>query len=131
VRIVVTTLAVGVSILTLAAGRPVVASPQTSSAEVRFGVEVAKKGLWAEARFRFEKAVELDPRNAAALNNLAVACEEQGDFAQAREAYEQALKLKPGQRQIQQNYDLFREADDKRNRKTQEGEGGAGAAPAP
>ena len=30
---------------------------------------------------------------------------------------EKALKLKPGNIYIQQNYDLFREADDKRNRK--------------
>jgi hypothetical protein len=31
--------------------------------------------------------------------------------------FDRALKLKPGNLYIQQNYDLFREADDKRNRK--------------
>ena len=70
-----------------------------------------------EARFRFAKAVDAEPDNASALNNLAIALEQQGDFAQAREAYEKALKLNPGNAYIQQNYDLFREADDKRNRK--------------
>ena len=90
----------------------------TSVQEVRFGVQVARKGLWQEARFRFEKAVLLDPENAAALNNLAVSFEQQGDFDKARAAYEKALKLKPGDTYIQQNYDLFREADDKRNRKS-------------
>ena len=125
VRPLVKTLTVGLVLLALAAVPPAWATSQASSAEVRFGIAVAKKGLWAEARFRFEKAVELDPRNAAALNNLAVACEQQGDFGRAREAYEEALKLKPRQRHIQQNYDLFREADDKRNRKTKEGEGDA------
>jgi Flp pilus assembly protein TadD len=85
--------------------------------EVRFGLDVAKKGLWQEARFRFEKAVQLEPANAAAQNNLGVALEQQGDFEQARAAYEKALALKPGDLLIQQNYDLFREADDKRNRK--------------
>jgi Tfp pilus assembly protein PilF len=60
--------------------------------------------------------VALDPGNASALNNLAIACEQQGDFAKAREAYEAALKLRPRQRMIQQNFDLFREADAKRNR---------------
>lgn len=85
--------------------------------ELGFGIEVARKGLWQEARFRFEKAVQLDPDNAEALNNLAVALEQQGEFDKAREAYERALKLKPGNLYIQQNYDLFREADDKRNRK--------------
>ena len=88
-----------------------------SRQEVEFGVEVARKGLWQEARFRFEKAVTADPENAEALNNLAVALEQQGEFDKAREAYEKALKLKPGSVYIQQNYDLFREADDKRNRK--------------
>ena len=89
----------------------------SASDELRFGVEVARKGLWQEARFRFEKAVTADPENAEALNNLAVALEQQGEFDKAREAYEKALKLKPGSVYIQQNYDLFREADDKRNRK--------------
>ncbi len=85
--------------------------------ELRFGVEVARKGLWQEARFRFERAVLLDPDNASALNNLAIALEQQGEFDKAREAYERAIKLKPKSLYIQQNYDLFREADDKRNRK--------------
>ncbi len=85
--------------------------------ELRFGIEVARKGLWQEARFRFERALELDPRSANAYNNLGVALEQQGDFAKARQAYEKALELAPGSLYIQQNYDLFREADDKRNRK--------------
>jgi Flp pilus assembly protein TadD len=89
----------------------------SSGQEVRFGIEVARKGLWQEARFRFEKALQLNPENASALNDLAVALEQQGEFAKARQAYEKALSLKPGDTYIQQNFDLFREADDKRNRK--------------
>jgi Flp pilus assembly protein TadD len=85
--------------------------------EVGFGIEVARKGLWHEARFRFERAVALDPDNASALNNLGVALEQQGEFAKAKEAFEKARKIKPGNIYIQQNYDLFREGDDKRNRK--------------
>jgi Flp pilus assembly protein TadD len=88
-----------------------------SSDETGFGIQVARRGLWNEARFRFEKAVSLSPEDAHALNNLAVALEQQGTFDKAREAYEKALKLEPGNLYIQQNYDLFREADDKRNRK--------------
>jgi Flp pilus assembly protein TadD len=102
--------------------------------EMKFGIEAAQKGLWAEARFRFERAVTLDPMNAKAYNDLAVAHEQQGDFKKAREAYDKALKLKPGDELIQQNYDLFREADDKRNRKaktsTQATPGATPAAPA-
>ena len=52
------------------------------------------------------------------LTDLAVAYEQQGEFAKARDASEKALKLRPGDDLIQQNFDLFREADDKRNRKT-------------
>ncbi len=92
--------------------------PSASSAdELSFGIEVARKGLWNEARFRFERAVALDPDNAEALNDLGVALEQQGEFAKSREAFEKALKIAPTSVYILQNYDLFREADDKRNRK--------------
>lgn len=96
---------------------PALAKAPTSTDELRFGMEAARRGLWEEARFRFEKVVARDPENPQALNNLAIACEQQGDFAKAREAYEKALKVKPNEAYIQQNFDLFREADEKRNRK--------------
>lgn len=109
----VVAVAVILPLLALLANDPV----GSAGEELRFGVEVARKGLWQEARFRFERAVLLDPENHSALNNLAIALEQQGEFDKAREAYERALKLKPNSLYIQQNYDLFREADDKRNRK--------------
>ncbi len=96
----------------LAAGEP------SAKDQVAFGLEVAKKGLWQEARFRFERAIALDAKNAAAFNDLAVSLEQMGEFDKARQYYEKALALKPGDVYIQQNFDLFREADDKRNRKT-------------
>ena len=92
-------------------------SPSASKDELAFGIEVAKRGLWNEARFRFERAVALDPQSAEAHNDLGVALEQQGEFAKARAAFEKALELSPNSIYIQQNYDLFREADDKRNRK--------------
>src|SRR6185436_2191378 len=55
----------------------------SATEELRFGVEVARKGLWQEARFRFERAVLLDPENHSALNNLAIALEQQGEFDKA------------------------------------------------
>ena len=97
---------------------PLAAAENSSRRQVDFGLDVAQKGLWQEARFRFERAVALDPQNAAALNDLAVALEQMGEFDKARQAYEKALALKPGDIYIQQNFDLFREADDKRNRKS-------------
>jgi Flp pilus assembly protein TadD len=92
-------------------------SRSSSKDELAFGIEVAKRGLWNEARFRFERAVALDPASAEAHNDLGVALEQQGEFAKARTAFEKALELEPNSIYIQQNYDLFREADDKRNRK--------------
>lgn len=112
--------ALGVCFLVIAAlawPSSVKAGSNPGSEEVQFGMEAARRGLWEEARFRFEKAVSIEPDNTAALNNLAIAFEQQGDFAKAREAYEKALKLKPGNMYIQQNFDLFKEADEKRNRK--------------
>ena len=90
---------------------------ESAQRQIDFGLKVAQKGLWQEARFRFERAAQADPQSAAAFNNLAVALEQMGEFDEARKAYEKALELKPGDLYIQQNYDLFREADDKRNRK--------------
>ena len=85
--------------------------------EVAFGIDVARRGLWQEARFRFEQASTLNPESASAFNNLGVTLEQQGEFDKARAAYERALQLEPKNISIQQNYDLFREADEKRNKK--------------
>ena len=85
--------------------------------EVAFGIDVARRGLWREARFRFEQATTLNPDSASAFNNLGVTLEQQGEFEKARGAYERALQLEPKNLSIQQNYDLFREADEKRNKK--------------
>jgi Flp pilus assembly protein TadD len=109
--------ALAIFLLLLGAGRTLGAE-ESADRQVAFGLKVAQKGLWQEARFRFERATQLEPSNASALNNLAVALEQMGEFEEARKAYETALSLKAGDIYIQQNYDLFREADDKRNRKS-------------
>lgn len=88
-----------------------------SKAQVQFGIELAQKGLWKEAEFRWEKAVELDPTYPSAWNNLAIAYEQRGDFAQALKAYEKARALDPKNNFILQNYDLFREIYDRQNRR--------------
>jgi Flp pilus assembly protein TadD len=85
--------------------------------EVAFGIDVARRGLWQEARFRFQQATTMNPDYASAFNNLGVTLEQQGDFEKARAAYERALQLEPKNISIQQNFDLFREADEKRNKK--------------
>ncbi len=88
-----------------------------SKAQVAFGIELAQKGLWKEAEFRWEKAVELDPTYSSAWNNLGIAYEQQGKFADALKAYEKAKTLDPRNNFIIQNYDLFREIYDRQNRR--------------
>ena len=62
--------------------------------QVDFGIKVAQSGLWNEALYRWEKAVELDPTYAAAWNNLAIALRaRQVKFDEARKAYEKAVAL--------------------------------------
>lgn len=100
--------------LVLALAAPVAADVRSEArAQVEFGIAVAQKGLWKEARYRWERATQIDPTYAAAFNNLAVACEQQGDFEGARKAYERALELEPNNAQIRQNYELFKEINDR------------------
>ena len=96
---------------------PVFADARSDSkAQVDFGIKSAQKELWSEALYRWKRAVEIDPTYAAAHNNLAIAYEHNGQFDEARVAYEKALELEPNNVLIKQNYDLFREINDRANR---------------
>ena len=81
--------------------------------QVEFGINVAQRGLWREAIYRWEKAVELDPMYAAAFNDLGIAYEHEGQMDKARKAYEKAIAIEPNNSQIRQNYDLFKEINDR------------------
>ena len=78
--------------------------------------KAAQRDLWKEALYRWKRAVEVDPTYAAAYNNLAIAFEHNGRFDDARVAYEKALELEPNNVLIKQNYDLFREINERANR---------------
>jgi Tfp pilus assembly protein PilF len=93
-------------------------SRKEAQAQVQFGIDVAQKGLWKEALYRWEKAVEIDPTYAAAFNDLAVAYEHQGLFDKARQAYTKALALEPNNVSIKQNFDYFKEINDRASRRT-------------
>ncbi len=84
--------------------------------QVEFGISVAQKGLWKEAMYRWERAVELDPTYAEAWNNLGIGHEHEGEFDKASEAYEKAVEIDPNNEFIRQNYDLFYEITDRANR---------------
>ncbi|MCA1583351.1 MAG: tetratricopeptide repeat protein [Acidobacteria bacterium] len=117
-------LAVAVVLIAFSAGS-VSVSARLASADARgdakeqveFGIQVAQRGLWREAIYRWERAAQLDPSYAAAFNNLAIAYEHEGQLSKAREAYEKALALEPENALIRQNYDLFKEINDRAAKK--------------
>ena len=112
-------LVLGVLVVALLAITAEAAGPRKEAeAQVQFGIEVAQNGLWKEALYRWEKAVELDPTYAAAFNNLAVAYEHEGQFEKARQAYTKALALEPNNVSIKQNFDYFKELNDRASRRT-------------
>jgi Tfp pilus assembly protein PilF len=84
---------------------------------VEFGISVAQRGLWREAIYRWDQAAKIDPSYAAAFNNLAVAYEHEGEFDRARKAYERALELEPENQMVRQNYELFKEINDRTSRR--------------
>jgi Tfp pilus assembly protein PilF len=101
----------GVAMLTAA---PAIADARSDAkAQVAFGISVAQRGLWREAIYRWEKAVELDPSYAAAFNDLAIAYEHEGQLDKARKAYEKATELEPNNAEIKQNFELFKEINDR------------------
>ena len=86
-------------LLAVTSTAPVYADARSDAkVQVAFGNAVALRGLWREAIYRWEKAVEIDPTYAAAYNDLAVGYEHEGEFDKARGAYERALELEPEQR---------------------------------
>lgn len=104
--------------LTLAVAGPLRADARDDAKrQVEFGIAVAQRGLWREAIYRWQRATEIDPSYAAAYNNLAVAFEHEGNFEKARQSYEKAVELEPNNALIKQNYELFKEINDRTTRK--------------
>ena len=107
------------ALLLLAASRPVDADDAREDAKkhVEFGISVAQRGLWKEAIYRWDQATRIDPSYSPAFNNLAVAYEHEGEFDKARKAYERAIELDPENQMIRQNYELFKEINDRTSRR--------------
>ena len=96
---------------------PLAADARTDAKkQVEFGIAVAQRGLWREAIYRWERAAQIDPSYAAAHNNLGIAYEHEGELDKARAAYEKALELEPKNSFIKQNYELFKEINDRTTR---------------
>jgi hypothetical protein len=81
---------------------------------LRFAAEVAQKGDWREARYRWEQAAAIEPDNPRVINNLAVASEVLGDAEKARALYDKALALGGADSRIEDNSEraaFFRHAE--------------------
>ena len=91
-----------------AAGASGKSAPDGKS-QLAFGVDMAKRGLWSEALFRFEQAKLLEPGRVSVLNNLAICYEAGGRFEEALATYREALRLAPENRVVKQNYSRFAE----------------------
>lgn len=99
-------LLIALSIVPLACGGGRV-EPLTTPAQLDFGVEMARRGLWSEALFRFKRAHQLNPNDARILNNMAVAYEALGQFDKALRHYQDAVKVDPTNRELKRNYARF------------------------
>jgi Tfp pilus assembly protein PilF len=105
------------ALLVTVAAAPLLADARDDAKkQVQFGIEVAQRNLWIEALLRWQRAVQIDPTYAAAYNNLAIGYEHEGDLDKARAAYEKALQLEPDNALIKQNYELFKEINDRTSR---------------
>jgi tetratricopeptide (TPR) repeat protein len=93
-------------LLLLAPGASHAKSNQASS-QLSFGVDMARRGLWKEALFRFQQAEKLEPENPRIQSNLGVAAEASGQFDKALEYYQKALRLAPNDKGIRTNYTRF------------------------
>ena len=107
--------------------------------QIAFGVNMAGRGLWNEALFRFKRAEKTQPGNARILNNLAVAYEAVGLFDEALGYYKRALKADASSREVKRNYSRFVEfyqafkpdEEDSKKSGTEEVEGEEGDTQAP
>ena len=99
--------------------------------QLEFGVEMAQRGLWSEALFRFKQALRHDTANPSIYNNMAVAYEALGQFELALENYRKGLELEPSNRGLKRNYARFVEfyqrfKPPEEGEEGEEGEAGAG-----
>ena len=83
------------------------AKAPSSKETMGFAADMAERGNWREASFRWKRVLDQGGPDAKVLNNLAVAAEASGEMEQADEYYTQALDLAGGDPEIGENYRRF------------------------
>lgn len=100
--------------------------------DLRFAAEMAEKGLWREALFRWRRVLDARPDDPALHNNIAVALEALGDRDAALVEYEASLAIASSER-VRMNYELARRAEELSKEPDEEADlplsGKPGAAP--
>lgn len=86
---------------------PVCAQSMGVKQTMRFAADMAGRGNWREAKYRWESVKQDQPDNPRLLNNLAVAAEVLGDLDEARQQYDRALALAGGDLRIEDNRRRF------------------------
>ncbi len=71
------------------------AHPGMSSPQVNLALVYKRTGRHDEARAALQKALTINPKQAAAHNQLGIYAREAGDFKAARQAYETAIRSNP------------------------------------
>ena len=106
-----------VAVLLALAAAPLAADARDDAKkQVEFGISVAQRGLWREAIYRWERATQIDPTYAPRTTTSRSPTSTKGDLDKARAAYEKALELEPDNALIKQNYELFKEINDRTTR---------------
>ena len=100
---------VSLALAVAACGSAPVAPGGRADSQITFGVQMAQRGLWSEALFRFQQAERLAPSDFRVMNNLAVAYEANGEFERALTYYQRALAAQPNNRDLRRNYSRFAE----------------------
>ena len=96
-----------VAALCWSSGPAEAAKGSRADSQLDFGIQMAKRGLWNEALFRFSRVLAERPGDARVLNNMAVAYEAIGQFDKALEHYKLALERDSSNRELRRNYAQF------------------------
>ncbi len=93
---------------TSAAGRAGIGPPSAirirdAAAEYNLANVLDRKGQWGDARQHYERALEIDPFHARAMNNLGLGLAARGETAAALTLFERAIEAAPGNAETYSN----------------------------